>query len=175
MLTHPPFHLLIFQFLAPRKRTFDDGQILLWTKFQFVADTLSLCAFLPHNLWIEVPFHGKSAHFDKLYDNRQTGNRSIVLDICEIPRVDVDDLRQCLTRQMLCTPCGFYIGTESFKTGAIFDVRHIASPRYIVYFILSPWNVTICAISTFYYSYLSLALFEQQNYNVLCGGALWTI
>ena len=33
-----------------------------------MADTLSLCAFLPHNLWIEVPFHGKSAHFDKLYD-----------------------------------------------------------------------------------------------------------
>ena len=30
-------------------------------------------------------------------------------------------------------------------------------------------------LKTFYYSYLFLALFEQQNYNVLCGGALWTI
>ena len=111
---------------------------------QFVADTLPLRAFLPHNLWIEVPFHGKSTHFDKLYDNWQAGDRSIILDICEIPGVDVDDLRQCLARQMLCTPCGFYIGTESFKTGAIFDVRHIASPTYIVYFILCLWNVAIC-------------------------------
>ena len=33
-----------------------------------MADTLSLCAFLPHDFWIEVPFYGKSAHFDKLYD-----------------------------------------------------------------------------------------------------------
>ena len=55
-------------------------------------------------------------------------------------------------KQMLCVPCGFYIGTESFKTGAIFNVRHIASPTYIVYFILCPWNVAICYISTFYNS-----------------------
>ena len=33
-----------------------------------MADTLPLCAFLPHDLWIKVSFHGKSAHFDKLYD-----------------------------------------------------------------------------------------------------------
>ena len=90
--------------------------------------------------------------FDKLYDNRQSGNRILVLDICEIPGVDVDDFRQCPARQMLCVPCGFYIGTESFKTGAIFNVRHIASPTYIVYFILCPWNVAICYISTFYNS-----------------------
>ena len=64
-----------------------------------MADTLSLCAFLPHDLWIEVPFHGKSAHFDKLYDNRQARNRTFVLDICEIPGVDVNDLCQCLARQ----------------------------------------------------------------------------
>lgn len=59
-----------FSFQRPVKRTFDDGQILLRTEFQFVADTLSLYAFLPHDLWIEVPFYGESAHFDKLYDNR---------------------------------------------------------------------------------------------------------
>ena len=33
-----------------------------------MADTLSLCAFLPHDRRIEVPFYWKSAHFDKLYD-----------------------------------------------------------------------------------------------------------
>src|SRR5699024_2476455 len=104
----------------------------LRAKLQLVADTLPLCAFLPHDLWIKVSFHGKSAHFDKLYDDRQSGNRTFVLDICEIPGVDVDDFRQCPARQMLCVPCGFYIGTESFKTGAIFNVRHIASPTYIV-------------------------------------------
>ena len=121
-----------FSFQRPIKRTLDDGQILLRTEFQFVADTLPLCTFLPQNLGIEVPFHGKSTHFDKLYNNRQAGDRTLVLDICELPGVDVDDLRQCPARQMLCAPCGFYIGTESFKTGAIFDVRHIASPTYIV-------------------------------------------
>ena len=42
-----------------------------------MADTLPLCAFLPHDLWIEVPLHGKSALFDELYDNRQTGDRTI--------------------------------------------------------------------------------------------------
>ena len=46
--------------------------------------------------------------------------------------------------QMLCFPCCFYICTESFKAGAIFDIRHIASPTYIVYFILAQWNVAIC-------------------------------
>ena len=65
-----------------------------------MADTLSLCAFLPHDLWIEVPLHGKFALFDKLYDNRQAGDRPLVLNICEIPGVDIDDLRQCLARQM---------------------------------------------------------------------------
>lgn len=74
---------------------------MLRTKLQFVADTLPLCAFLPHDLWIKVSFHGKSAHFDKLYDNRQSGNRILVLDICEIPGVDVDDFRQCPARQKI--------------------------------------------------------------------------
>ena len=59
-----------------------------------MADTLSLCAFLPHNFWIKVLFHGKPALFDKLYDNRQTGDRALVLDICVIPGVDADDLRR---------------------------------------------------------------------------------
>ena len=157
--THPLFHLLFFIFQRPVKRTLDDGPMLLRTEFEFVADTLPLCAFLPRDLWIKVSFHGKSAHFDKLYDNRQNGNGSLVLDICEIPGVNIDDLSQCLARQMLCAPCSFYIGTESFKTGAIFDVGHIASPTYIVYFILCPRNVAICIISTFYYSYNVISIF----------------
>lgn len=118
-----------------------------------MADTLQLFAFLPHDLWIEVPLHGKSALFDKLYDNWQAENRPLVLDICEIPGIDVDNLRQCLAQQMPCAPCGFYIGTESFKTGAIVDIRHITSPTYIVYFILCPWNVAICIVPKFYNSY----------------------
>ena len=113
---------------------------------------MTIAASSMYDLRVKIPFYGKPAGFNKLYDNRQTGKRSIVLDICEIPGVDVDDFRQCPARQMLCVPCGFYIGTESFKTGAIFNVRHIASPTYIVYFILCPWNVAICYISTFYNS-----------------------
>lgn len=58
---------------------------------------------------------------------------------------------------MLCVPCGFYIGTESFKTGAIFNIRHIISPTYILYFILCPRNAAICIITTFYFSYPILA------------------
>ena len=59
-----------------------------------MAETLSLCAFLLHDLWIEVPLHRKSAHFDKLYDNRQTEDRTLVLDIFKIPGVDAADLHR---------------------------------------------------------------------------------
>ena len=59
-----------------------------------MADALSLYAFLPHDLWIEVPFHWKSTLFDKLYDNRQTGNRTFILDISEIRGVDAGYLRR---------------------------------------------------------------------------------
>ena len=38
--------------------------------------------------------------------------------------------------KVLRLPCFFYIRTEGFKTGAIFDFCHIASPTYILYFIL---------------------------------------
>ena len=46
--------------------------------------------------------------------------------------------------QMLCLSRCFYICAESFKAGTIFDIRHIAPPTYIVYFILAQWNGAIC-------------------------------
>ncbi len=83
-----------FCFQRPVKRTLDNGRILLRTKFQLMAEILSLCAFLLRALWIEVPLHRKSAHFDKLYDNRQTEDRTLVLDIFKIPGVDAADLHR---------------------------------------------------------------------------------
>lgn len=62
-----------------------------------MADTLPLCAFLPHNLWIEVPFHGKSAHFDKLYDILNDlaasfeGRNEYIDRLCRYPLLIIDD------------------------------------------------------------------------------------
>ena len=47
------------------------------------------------------------------------------------------NMRRCyfgqhLARQVLCFPRSFHIRAESFKAGAIFNFRHIASPVYIV-------------------------------------------
>ena len=60
------------------------------------------------------------------------GKAPVVLDICKIPGVHVDDLRHCFARQTLCFPRSFHVRAESFKTGAIFNIRHITSPIYIV-------------------------------------------
>lgn len=70
-----------------------------------------------------------------------------------VPGFDVYLFRQVFSCEMLCFPRFLYVCTESFKTGAIFDFCHIASPTYILYFIVCSWNVVICAYSKFYNSY----------------------
>lgn len=47
----------------------------------------------------------------------------------------VDDLRQGAAGQTPCFPGRFHVCAKTFKTGTIFNVRHIAPPTYIVYFI----------------------------------------
>ena len=79
-------------------RALDDRQKFLRAEFQFVADPLPLCAFLPHDLRVKIPFHGKPADFDKLYDNRQAGNRAVIFDVGKIAPVDIDLFCQRLTR-----------------------------------------------------------------------------
>ena len=63
-----------FNLYGTVNRALDDRQIFFGTKFQFVADPLPLFAFLPHDLRVKIPFYGKPAGFNKLYDNRQAGN-----------------------------------------------------------------------------------------------------
>lgn len=49
-------------------------------------------------LLLALPFHGKPADFNKLYDNRQAGNRAVIFDVGKIAPVDIDLFRQRLTR-----------------------------------------------------------------------------
>ena len=95
---HPPFRHSSVEFEWPVNRALDDRQKFFRAEFQLVADPLPLCAFLPHDLRVKIPFHGKPADFDKLYDNRQAGNRAVIFDVGKIAPVDIDLFRQRLTR-----------------------------------------------------------------------------
>ena len=92
------FVILLLNLNGPVNRALDDRQKFFRAEFQLVADPLPQCAFLPHDLWVKIPFHGKPADFDKLYDNRQAGNRAVIFDVGKIAPVDIDLFRQRLTR-----------------------------------------------------------------------------
>ena len=92
------FVILLLNLNGPVNRALDDRQKFFRAEFQLVADPLPLCAFLPHDLRVKIPFHGKPADFDKLYDNRQTGNCAVIFDVGKIAPVDIDLFRQRLTR-----------------------------------------------------------------------------
>ena len=108
-------------------------------------------------------FHGQTANLDKLYHDGQAGDRPFVLDISKIPGFDIYLFRQVFSCEMLCFPRDLYVRTESFKTGAIFDFCHIASPTYILYFIVCLCNVAICACSKLYISYYRLSNISELN------------
>ena len=74
------------------------GRYCFRAKFQLVADPLPLFAFLPHDFRVEILLHGKPADFDKLYDNRQAGNRAVIFDVGKIAPFDIDLFRQRLAR-----------------------------------------------------------------------------
>ena len=92
------FVILLLNLNGPVNRALNDRQKFFWAEFQLVADPLPLCAFLPHDLRVKIPFYGKPADFDKLYDNRQAGNRAVIFDVGKIAPVDIDLFRQRLTR-----------------------------------------------------------------------------
>ena len=48
------------------------------------------------------------------------------------PPFNPDHFCQCFSCQTLCLSCSFDICAEGFKTGTIFNFRHITSPSYIV-------------------------------------------
>lgn len=50
-----------------------------------MADPLPLFAFFPHNFRIEVAFYRKAANLNQLDYHRQAWNRTLILDIGEIP------------------------------------------------------------------------------------------
>ena len=101
-------------------------------KHQLVADPLPLFAFFPHDLRVKIPFHRKSADLNQLDHHRQARNRTLILNVGKIPPFNPNHFCQCFSCQTLCLSCGFDICAEGFKTGTIFNFRHITSPGYIV-------------------------------------------
>ena len=112
--------------------TFNNRQVLFRAKLQLVTDPLPLFAFFPHDLRVKIPFHGKSADLNQLDHHRQARNRTLIFNVGKIPPFNPDHFRQCFSCQTLCFSCDFDICTEGFKTGTIFNFRHIISPSYIV-------------------------------------------
>ena len=55
-----------------------------------------------------------------------------ILNVGKIPPFNPNHFRQCFSCQTLCLSCSFDICAEGFKTGTIFNFRHITSPSYIV-------------------------------------------
>ena len=55
-----------------------------------------------------------------------------ILNVGKVPPFNPNHFCQCFSCQALCLSCGFDICTEGFKTGTIFNFRHITSPGYIV-------------------------------------------
>lgn len=56
-----------------------------------------------------------------------------LLEIARTAQERVDTMFcQCFSCQTLCLSCSFDICAEGFKTGTIFNFRHITSPDYIV-------------------------------------------
>ncbi len=77
-------------------------------------------------------------------------------DFYEIYRMWCEEnslFRQVFSCEMLCFPRCLNVCTESFKTRAIFDFCHIASPTYILYFIDCSWNAAICVRIKLYNSH----------------------
>ena len=69
----------------------------------------------------------------KLLDElEQARNRTLILNVGKIPPFNPNHFCQCFSCQTLCLSCGFDICAEGFKTGTIFNFRHITSPSYIV-------------------------------------------
>ena len=82
-----------------------------------MADPLALFAFLPHDLRVKVPLHGKPAGFNKLDDNRQAGDSPLVLNIGKIAVIYVDNLRQGAAGQTPCFPGRFHVCAKLSKPG----------------------------------------------------------
>lgn len=59
---------------------------------------MTIAASSMYDLRVKIPFYGKPAGFNKLYDNRQAGNRAVISDVGKIAPVDIDLFRQRLTR-----------------------------------------------------------------------------
>ena len=122
----------LFHFERPVYGTFDNRQVFFRAKLQLMADPLPLCAFFPHDLRVKISLYGKSADLNQLDHHRQARNCTLILNVGKIPPFNPNHFCQCFSCQTLCLSCGFDIRTEGFKTGTIFNFRHITSPGYIV-------------------------------------------
>lgn len=84
------------------------------------------------DLRVKISLYGKSADLNQLDHHRQARNRTLILNVGKILPFNPNHFCQCFSCQTLCLSCGFDICTEGFKTGTIFNFRHITSPGYIV-------------------------------------------
>ena len=50
---------------------------------------MTIAASTMYDLRVKIPFYGKPAGFNKLYDNRQAGNGPLVFDVGKIAPVNI--------------------------------------------------------------------------------------
>ena len=123
----------------------------------------ALLTVLPKQLRVEVAFCGQLANADELHHNRHAGYYAAQLNICKIAQVDADLFGQL--------PAGHFhrftrllnICSEGFKSRAIFHIRHITSPYHILLFIECAGNDVICALGSFYNSYIRICFSSAKK------------
>lgn len=119
-----------------------------------MACLLALLTALPKQLRVEVAFCGQLANADELHHNRHARYCAAQLDICKIARVNADLFGQLPAGHFHSFTRLLNICSEGFKSRAIFYIRHITSPCYILLFIGCPGNDVVCAFDSFYNSYV---------------------
>lgn len=75
------------------------------------------------------------------------------LNICKIARINADPFGQLPAGHFYSFTRLLNICSEGFKSRAIFYIRHITSPYYILLFIGCAGNDVICVLGSFYNSF----------------------
>ena len=89
-------------------------------------------AVLLNKIRIEIAFHRQMANPYQLQYDWDAGNYQAQFNVGKIACRYPHFLCQCPARHSLSFPPCPYILSKSFKTGTIFDVCHITSPKHIV-------------------------------------------
>lgn len=64
-------------------------QVLQYYNGYVPGRSMTIAASSMYDLRVKIPFYGKPAGFNKLYDNRQAGNGPLVFDVGKIAPVNI--------------------------------------------------------------------------------------